>query len=410
MQTNAPRLTEASKLDERIRTAHTQLRRAERDLALLLAQMSAGGLFLDLGYASIHDYARTTLQLEDRKTRALLRIGRALPDLPRLDRALASGALGWTKARELLSVLSPENEEAWIELARRSTSRELERKVAAHRAGEDPSDAEIRPSGSVRLVFSMEPCEAEQLRAALAALRSAAGVSRDEVGDGALLSQAAARVLHDMEGPDVPTGERFRIVIEHCPRCGDSSAAEAGVSDTHVGQALCDAEILDMRPGERRGHVSRTIPPATRRAVLQRDKHRCQVPGCSNRLWLDLHHLHYWRNGGGNAERNLLTVCGVHHGLIHDGRLGIEPCEGGLNFHFADGREIRTTHVGSNCAVDRSRGEGRRSQRRTGRGARARPASCGRGSSGSQAAAGRALGAGRADGHGQSASDPPGHR
>jgi len=149
-----------------------------------------------------------------------------------------------------------------------------------------------------------------------------------------------------MDSSEAPTGERFRIAVEHCPRCGEFSTPEAEVSDTHVGQALCDAEILEMDQGPKRGHLSRLIPPATRRAVLQRDRHRCQVPGCSNRLWLDLHHLTYRIDGGGNAEENLLTMCNVHHHLVHDGLLGVERCEGGLVYRFGDGREVRTTHVG----------------------------------------------------------------
>jgi hypothetical protein len=34
-----------------------------------------------------------------------------------------------------------------------------------------------------------------------------------------------------------------------------------------------------------------TIPPAVRRAVLQRDHHRCCVPGCKNAAFLDIHHI-----------------------------------------------------------------------------------------------------------------------
>ncbi len=108
MQTMPHHMTPAQELDERIRQVHAKLCRAERDLALLLAELADKRHFLDLGYANICDYAETKLQLKARKASALVRIGRALPDLPRLDEALASGALSWTKARELLSVITPE--------------------------------------------------------------------------------------------------------------------------------------------------------------------------------------------------------------------------------------------------------------------------------------------------------------
>ena len=117
MQTADHSLTEARELDQRILETHAQLRHAERDLALLLAEMADKKHFLDLGYANVSQYAQTKLQLEPRKTRGLVRVGRALPDLPVLDLALASGALCWTKARELLSVIATETEQEWVELA-----------------------------------------------------------------------------------------------------------------------------------------------------------------------------------------------------------------------------------------------------------------------------------------------------
>ncbi len=259
-------LAEARDLDRRILETHAQLSRAERDLALLLAELADKRHFFDLGYANVRQYAEVKLSLEPRKTRGLVRIGRALPELPVLDQAFASGALCWTKARELLAVVTPVVEAEWVELACQSTSRELERAVAAHRPGEPPSGDAVKEAGPVRLSFDMEPVEAEQVRALLSALRAAAGVSRDEVGDGALLAQVATRVLDELDSTEAPTGERFRVVIEHCPSCGRTTAPEAEVSEIHVGQACCDAELLEMREGSTRGHVSRTIPPATRRA------------------------------------------------------------------------------------------------------------------------------------------------
>ena len=110
MQNAHHQLAEALELDKRILETHALLSRAGRDLALLLAEMADRKHFLDLGYANLCQYAQTKLQIEPRKTRGLVRIGRALPDLPVLDQAFASGALCWTKARELLAVIAPETE------------------------------------------------------------------------------------------------------------------------------------------------------------------------------------------------------------------------------------------------------------------------------------------------------------
>ncbi len=263
-------LAEARDLDRRILETHAQLSRAERDLALLLAELADKRHFLDLGYANVRQYAEVKLSLEPRKTRGLV----AVLESRSGSAAKSSGSwLGliarrrrWWLPKNVGGRFTPEVEAEWVELAFQSTSRELERAVAAHRPGEPPSGEAVKEAGPVRLSFDMEPVEAEQVRALLSALRAAAGMSRDEVGDGALLAQVATRVLGELDSAEAPTGERFRVVIEHCPSCGRTTAPEAEVSEIHVGQACCDAELLEMREGSTRGHVSRTIPPATRRA------------------------------------------------------------------------------------------------------------------------------------------------
>jgi hypothetical protein len=95
---------------------------------------------------------------------------------------------------------------------------------------------------------------------------------------------------------------------------------------------------MEMRPGPRRGHLARTIPPATRRAVLHRDGHRCKVPGCTNRLWLDVHHTHELCRGGDHREEMLISLCSTHHGLVHDGLMAVWLHGERVFFAFLDGR------------------------------------------------------------------------
>ena len=45
---------------------------------------------------------------------------------------------------------------------------------------------------------------------------------------------------------------------------------QADVSDTVAAEAMCDAEILNMRPGPGQGHVTRAVPEVTRRKVFSR--------------------------------------------------------------------------------------------------------------------------------------------
>jgi hypothetical protein len=123
--------------------------------------------------------------------------------------------------------------------------------------------------------------------------------------------------------PHTPCAGGYRILVEHCPSCRSAHLPEAEISDTIVAEALCDAEVVDLRPGAKQGHVTRTIPPATRRLVLARAKGICEIPGCRNRLWLVIHHLQHRGDGGGHDPKDLVCLCTGHHRLHHDGHLGI---------------------------------------------------------------------------------------
>jgi hypothetical protein len=65
------------------------------------------------------------------------------------------------------------------------------------------------------------------------------------------------------------------------------------------------------------GRKTRTIPPALRRALEARDE-CCRFPGCSNRRWLDGHHVVHWIAGGETSLENTLLVCRRHHRYLHE--------------------------------------------------------------------------------------------
>jgi hypothetical protein len=58
--------------------------------------------------------------------------------------------------------------------------------------------------------------------------------------------------------------------------------------------------------------------------VLIRDGFRCQVPGCSSRRNLHVHHVIFRSHGGGNEDQNLVSLCLGHHlHGVHDGHITI---------------------------------------------------------------------------------------
>ncbi|MGA9278838.1 HNH endonuclease, partial [Ilumatobacter sp.] len=71
------------------------------------------------------------------------------------------------------------------------------------------------------------------------------------------------------------------------------------------------------------GRTQRTIPDRTRRTVLRRDAHCCQIPGCGSTRGLEIHHITHWPDGGETNTSNLITLCARHHRMHHRHRLGI---------------------------------------------------------------------------------------
>jgi hypothetical protein len=118
-------------------------------------------------------------------------------------------------------------------------------------------------------------------------------------------------------------------------------------NETHVGQPFPGDETHVGRSfsgkrqpfaGDHSQRASQTVPPAVRRAVMLRDRHRCQVPGCRHATFVDVHHLRAREAGGGHGLDNLLTLCGAHHRACHRGDLLIvRSASGGLGFWHADG-------------------------------------------------------------------------
>ena len=317
-------------------------RRSEHRSARLLLRNLESGVHVELGYRDLADYAENGLQLSPVKAHALIEICRHLPDLPQLDQALTDGQLGWTKARELIRIVTPATEGEWVALARTSNSRVLERQVAASQRGDLPRDigAEKAPERS-RLVINTSTVSADLIRDAIQEQRALTGVSRADVDDGAILALIVQRGMVAIENGSPPTTERFRILIEHCPTCERTEGVDAELTDTMKRQAFDHAEVVDLRPGPNRGKRTRTIPKPRQRVVWNRDRMRCRVPGCRSRIWLAFHHVVEWAKGGDHREENVIVCCDTHHTQIHEGRLGIEVDGKDFVFRFADGRVER---------------------------------------------------------------------
>jgi len=133
------------------------------------------------------------------------------------------------------------------------------------------------------------------------------------------------------------TDTPYHVVVRQCGTCGKGEVVTGRgprpIPPAELQAVLCDARV--QRPGERNRAA---IPPARRREVLERDDHRCRVPGCGSAHFLSVHHVEPRAAGGSNASGNLVTLCASCHRAIHEmadraargllGRLARRPAPG----------------------------------------------------------------------------------
>ena len=107
----------------------------------------------------------------------------------------------------------------------------------------------------------------------------------------------------------------------------------------------CDCTVVGIvegRDGEplNIGRKSRSIPPAIKRALRARDG-GCRFPGCDRTRFCDGHHVKHWADGGETKLGNLVTLCGFHHKLVHEGGFGVTVTDDGVFvFTRPDGKRI----------------------------------------------------------------------
>lgn len=297
------------------------LEHAQHCSVLWFADLQRRGLFRELGYSSIYQYATEALGFSKSRTRDFVSLAARLEDLPKVKKAMAEGELGYTKAREIVKVATPTTETRWLKAAEGPRKELVKQVKRAKRAAKLPDgQTELLPAEPavvtpkelpVRFLIDLTP-EQEARRAALVEkLHKLGGAPADRAE--LLLEALAALVEAQEKGPRGPQHEGPPVHIHVHEERGVIKAEGREVSRADAERMRCDAVIC------RRGHRNMaTIPPRIRREVLGRDRHRCQSPGCGRTRFLEVHHIVPRNRGGANDPDNLTTLCGSCHRLWHE--------------------------------------------------------------------------------------------
>jgi hypothetical protein len=109
---------------------------------------------------------------------------------------------------------------------------------------------------------------------------------------------------------------------EHTDPIEVGELGESFLSRDAARRLSCDAGVVEIVENDQGtplsvGRKQRTIAGALRRALHRRDG-SCTYPGCTNRLFLEGHHIKHWADGGETSLSNALLLCSLHHRHVHE--------------------------------------------------------------------------------------------
>jgi hypothetical protein len=331
-----------------------------------------------------------------------VRVARALRRLPLIEAAFAGGELSYSKVRALTRVAEPGTEAELVEFARHATASQVERTVRAWRRADDADSGRIADrrrfswsfdeDGMVSVRLRMDPeqgtefltaiesmAEREARRDRSARRRAAATADAEPDADPdadteeqedaacrdpeavplgvmterrcrALTQLAAAAADADRQAGDPPRREVV-VVVDATVLAEDEAAGRAhleggpAISPARARRLACDASVTailtDGAEVLASGRARRYATRAQRRALLMRDG-GCARPGCDETRVerLHAHHLRHWLRGGRTDVSNMVLLCDVDHGLVHEHDLVLSRPGGRLVASTPDGRRV----------------------------------------------------------------------
>jgi hypothetical protein len=350
---------------------------ATHRLLVLIREFDRAGGWQHQGALSCAHWLSWRIGLGLGPAREKVRVAHKLAELPLLDEAFRRGELSYSKVRAMTRVASPSSEAELLELARCSTAAQLERICrfycqARRQDGQDPRVIEderrwvvSRPTddGMVSIQIRLLPDEAARLMRAIEV-----GAGRGSLADGAVAMAETLLAGSPMEsrvaeapvaaadpvaedsidaGSGMPAAIRAPVeVVVHITAANLEGTTDVGdgLSAETCRRLLCDAGVVPMLEDAAGktidvGRKTRTIPAALGRALRARDR-TCRFPGCTNRRFLDAHHIRHWIDGGETKLSNVFQCCRRHHRYLHEYSFTAELRDGELVFLDPDGREI----------------------------------------------------------------------
>jgi len=295
----------------------------ERDATALLvahlAELDTRDVHLRAGYGSLFAYCRDALALSEHEAYNRIEAARAARRFPVILERLAEGSVNLTTVRLLAPHLTPDNYRGVLESARGKRKSEVEEIVAKLSPRPDvPPSIRKLPETRPASLSPLAPLDSSApLAPALPTLplpppASSAGVTP--------LAPDRYKLQLTIGGETLEKLRLAKDMLRHAVPSGD----DAAILDRALTALLADLArkkfAAASQPRLSRGTApgSRHIPAEVKRVVWLRDLGRCAFVGtnaqrCTERGFLEFHHVRPYAAGGGATVENVQLRCRRHN-------------------------------------------------------------------------------------------------
>lgn len=316
---------------------------ATAQLVAHLAEFDARRLHLGAGFSSLFAYCCQVLGLSEHGTYNRIEAARAVRRFPVILERLADGSLNVTAVRLLAPHLTGDNHEKLLKAASRRSKRDVEELLAARFPRPDTESSvrklpERRPPPPVPPVLPAEGCPPAPAVPAVSSPLAPPPASAPPPRP--LISPVAAGRYEIRFTASAPTRDKLKLaqdLLRHAVPNGDPAEifdrALTALIDELSRKKLAVVRKPQRKP-RRTAAGSRHVPSKVKRAVWARDGGRCAFVGtgghrCSDRAFLEYHHVTPYGVGGEATVANIELRCRAHNGYEADVFYGPGRSRGG---------------------------------------------------------------------------------
>ena len=311
-------------IHERAVATSNRYKRDEYELVCALRDVQREKLHRLFDCPSLFVYATRILGHSEPTAQMLITLARKTIEVPELLEALRTRRLTACKASRLVAAVTSENAGELIAFAESRTVREVNLKVAS-----------LNPKAEKRTV--VRAVAGDRVRASMDftleeyTLLERAQTLYSKKGGTSLKDVMLVAVLEWLDRND-KVQKAARAMARKAKK---ANAASPPVASDAAGASVTELCTYRVSPGteskiESNRPTFKRIPltAAQRHEVFHRDGSRCTFLNehrerCSERKYIEVHHILPVSRGGSNDPSNLTTMCAHHHELIH--QLSLPP-------------------------------------------------------------------------------------